>query len=200
MGRSSLEIDCREGVAPSIKSFKLLISGHGEIFGKLDFLGGFVFTNHLVLSLRSDLSSVENSREHSSQQVTLSSRESRVRLYTCIKVTSQKLLNLSGSDNVVRLDIGKLDPVVQNVIGYPENHAVAANSTRLSKAVERVVVPFLNVLSFQFSTCNPVVLLRAHNFTSKSELGCTTQTGKFLQRVLHCVSVLGSKIDSSPLE
>lgn len=124
---------------------------------------------------------MENSREHSSQQVTLSPRESRVRLYTRVKVTSQNLLNLSGSDNVVRLYVGKLDPVVQNVIGYPENHAVAANSTRLSKAVERVVILFLNVLSFQFSTCDPVVLLRAHNFASKSELGCATQAGKFLQ-------------------
>mgnify|MGYP003330862284 CR=1 FL=1 len=113
--------------------------------------------------------------------MTLSSWEGRVGLDTSVKVTSQDLLNLSRGNDVAGLHVRKLNPVVQDVVCHPKDLAVAAYTTRLCIAGKRVTVLLLNVLGSKLSTSNPVVLLRAHDLTSKPELGCSAQACKFLK-------------------
>lgn len=57
------------------------------------------------------------------------SGERRVSLNAGVKVSSQNLLNRSRSYNVFRFHIGKLDPVVEEVIGNPEDSGIAARAT-----------------------------------------------------------------------
>jgi hypothetical protein len=81
---------------------------------------------------------------------------------------------------MARLHVGKLDPVVQEVVGHPEDSTVAPSATRFSVSILRVRICLIDVSYFQFATSDPVVFVRSHNFTSKSEFGSSTQACKFL--------------------
>jgi len=96
---------------------------------------------------------VEDSSEHGSQEVTLLSWEGRVALNAGVQVAAHNLLNLSRSNNVLRPDVGKLDPIVQEVISYPEDGRVASYTTSFAR-ISEICLHFL-----QLATDHPVVIV-----------------------------------------
>jgi len=96
---------------------------------------------------------VEDSSEHGSQEVTLLTREGRVTLNVGIQVTAHYLLNLSRSNNVLRPDVGELDPIVQEIISHPEDRRVASYTTSFAR-ISEISLHFL-----QLTADHPVVIV-----------------------------------------
>ena len=81
------------------------------ILGELDFLGSILTFVHHEKAFGHHGSSVEDTRELRSEQVTLLSIERRVRVDFSIEITSEHVLNLSRLNDVLRSAVWQLDPV-----------------------------------------------------------------------------------------
>jgi hypothetical protein len=125
--------------------------------------------------------------------VALLTRERRVGSDVGIEVTSEYTLDKARSLDLVRLGVGQLNPIVEEVIGNPVNENVAASATAFKTMVDVVVAS-------ELSAHNPVVLLSSEDFTSESELVSTTHSSKFLHGALDLVVVHLSEVNTSPCE
>jgi hypothetical protein len=58
--------------------------------------------------------------------------EGGVGVNTGVQVTSEDMFNQTGKANVLGLALGKLNPVIQNVISDPVNACIHTSSTNLN--------------------------------------------------------------------
>jgi len=81
-----------------------------------------------------------------------------------VQVSGEDVLNLHGAGDVLGSAVGKLNPVVKEVIGDPVNKLVDSSTTLLNVGREDLT------LIIKASTEDPVVLLSSINFTNKTDL------------------------------
>lgn len=72
---------------------------------------------------------MEDSSEHRAEEVALLTRERRVGSDVGIEVTSEDTLDKARSLDLVRLGVGQLNPIVEEVIGNPVYENIAASAT-----------------------------------------------------------------------
>lgn len=137
---------------------------------------------------------MENTSQLGSEQVSLLTRELGVSLNFSAQVSSKNVLDLHGGGNVLRFAIGKLNPVVKEVISYPVNELVDTSATLFNLGGED-----FSLIS-KASTDHPVVSLSSVNFSEEPDLVSATHDAEALDGVLELVSVLFSETNVSPLE
>jgi hypothetical protein len=137
---------------------------------------------------------VENTSQLGSEQVSLLTREFGVSLNFGTQVSSKDVLDLHRGSDVLRLALGKLNPVVKEVIRDPVNELVETSATLLNFGSED-----FSLIS-KASTDHPVVSLSSINFSEESDLVSATHDAETLDGVLELVSVFFSETNVSPLE
>ena len=147
-------------VAPRFEISELLSLRSGEIFGKFD------FTNLLIeceKSLWNDLGGTENSGKSSSQKMSLFATEGRVGINFSIKVTRENMLYLASLLDMNRSAVGQLNPIVEEIVGDPEDILVDALAAWLDLGVSRVLLGLRDL-----AHGDPVVLLRAEDLAGET--------------------------------
>lgn len=137
---------------------------------------------------------MENTGQLGSEQVSLLTRELGVSLNFGAQVSGEDVLDLHGGGDVLRLALGKLNPVVKEVIGDPVNELVETSATLLNIGSKD-----FSLIS-EASTDHPVVSLSSINFSEEPDLVSATHDAETLDGVLELVSVLFSETNVSPLE
>jgi hypothetical protein len=97
--------------------------------------------------------------------VTFLPREGRVGANICVQVSRKHRLDLARRDDPLRLAVGELHPVVQDVVSDPVNQLVYAGAACLGQASL-----FLDVAD---AAGDPVVRLSAVDFADEPDLVAT---------------------------
>lgn len=116
-------------VHPVGRVLELLSGWHLEFLAELYLVSLIV---DLVHSFGGNGRRVEDAGKLGSQQVTLFTGERRVRVDFSVEVTSEDVLYLTGTDDVLGLGVRELHPVVQQVVCYPVNQLVDTDATGLN--------------------------------------------------------------------
>ena len=95
---------------------------------------------------------------------------------------------------MIRLGIGKLDPIAKHVLRDPEDLRV---DTLTSLLLVRLRLLFLEG---QLTGGDPVVALHTINLTEETESGGTAHHGEALERLLHKRHALLAEVDTGPFE
>lgn len=118
----------RMDIGPSFDVPQFVSLREREILSKLDFC---CFLIKSEKTLRCDGSGVEDARKLGSQKMALFSVELRVRVNLSIEVACEHVLDLSSLHDVLWGAVWKLDPVMEQVRGHPEDKFVDAIASRL---------------------------------------------------------------------
>jgi hypothetical protein len=177
-------------VTPHFFIFEFFCGRVGEFFCYFNDLGFLIL---FIESFRANDRRVENSGKLCAQKVSLLSWESGVWFNISIEVTSHDCLDVSCCNNVLGSNVGKLAPVIIQIVIHPENELIDTLTTKINSSLSWLWVS--NV-----STHDPVVLSLAHDFTSEFHVVGSTLNGKPLDWLLKFVRFWGSKVDTSPVE
>jgi hypothetical protein len=121
--------------------------------------------------------------------------ERRVAVNSGIEVSSAHMLDLSGSLDVLRSGVWKLDPVLKEVIIDPVDELVDSLATLFVRPVSTLFFGF-----FKDTLNDPVVTLDAKHLTPESKSGGATQNCQSLHSLGKFVSLLLTERNSSPFE
>lgn len=108
-------------IAPNLSALELFSGWQSEFLCQLHFIG---FLVNFIKTLGCDLSCCEDPSNLGSQEVSFLARERRVRVNGRIQISCQDMLDEPSKANVLWLAFWQLNPVVQNVISYPEHISV----------------------------------------------------------------------------
>lgn len=112
---------------------------------------------------------MENPSELGSEEVTFLSREGWVAIKGGVQVSSENMSDLASSNNVLRIGIWELNPVVQQVCAYPEDILVYARTSLFEVDV------VIRLFSLVKSSCgDPVIILGSKDLAAESDAVCTT--------------------------
>ena len=118
-------------ISPHLDISQLLSLREDKLFTILDFIR--LVLSHGEKALWYDLGSVEDSGECSSEQMSLFTSESRVRVDGGVQITREDVLDLTGLLDVIGAAVWKLDPIGKKVVGNPEDCFVDAFTTRFDR-------------------------------------------------------------------
>lgn len=180
---------------PSLEGLERLRAkiGRGLGIDHLELLS--IFLIGLVETLGNDFGGVLNSCELRAKQVLLPTRERWAGVDLGREVAGHLLLDELGSDEVLRLGVGKLNPVADDVVSDPEDGGIDTGTALLLLLVSRGLL-----LAGEYALCNPVVRLAAEDLAEQLDLLATRDDGQTLQRLLdEEVSVL-AEANTGPLE
>ena len=122
-------------IAPLLQVLQFFSLWEGEIIGKLNLLGFFIFSVH---ACRDNCGGMENSGELRTEQMPFLSNELGVRFNISIEISREDVFNLAGRDEILRATVWQLDPVIQQVVGDPEYSLIYSRSAWLNSPVLRV--------------------------------------------------------------
>jgi hypothetical protein len=126
--------------------------------------------------------------------VSLLTGEFRVSLDFCVQISGEDVLDLHGAGDVLGSAVGKLNPIVKEIVGDPVNELVDSSATLFNVGSEDLT------LIIKTSTEHPVVLLSSINFTNETDLVSSTHDTQTLDGVLELVGVLFSEANVSPFK
>ena len=135
MRYASSKQDLLVQIAPLLQVLQLFSLWEGEIIGKLNLLGFFIFSVH---ACRDNGGGMENSGELSTEQMPFLSNELGVRFNISVEISREDVFNLAGRDEILRATVWQLDPVIQQVVGDPEYSLIYSCSAWLNSPVLRV--------------------------------------------------------------
>lgn len=173
MRNASSKQDLLMHIAPLLQVLQFFSLWEGEIIGKLNLLGVFIFSVH---ACRDNGGGMENSGELRTEQMSFLSNELGVRFNISIEISREDVFYLAGCDKILRATVWQLDPVIQQVVGDPEYSLVYSRSAWLNSPVLRV---FLG--SRKATIGNPVVRPSSEDLTTESNRLSTTHNGQSLK-------------------
>ena len=135
MRYASSKQDLLMQIAPLLQVLQLFSLWEGEIIGKLNLLGFFIFSVH---ACRDNGGGMENSGELCTEQMPFLSNELGVRFNISVEISREDVFYLAGRDKILRATVWQLDPVIQQVVGDPEYSLVYSRSAWLNSPVLRV--------------------------------------------------------------
>ena len=154
-------------MSPVLHGFAPVDSGQREFFVEFVLTLSSIFIRNKLI-LWADISIVLYSGQLSSQEMSLFARERRYTLDSGIEVSSQHLLDRARCLNVSGLAFWQLDPVLIELIAYPEHTCVHSIASSLSLGVSWNLF-FL----WKGANSDPIIFLSAHDFAEKSHVGCS---------------------------
>ena len=172
MGASAGIQDDLVHVAPVLNVSQLISLWEGKLFRELNFVG--VLIEHEE-SLWNNSGGVENSSESGSKKVTLLAIELGVGVDISVQVTSEDVLDVAGLVDVLRLAVWELNPIVQKVVGDPEDSFVDSLAASLDVSILLVLFGL-----GKSSNGNPVVAAGSKDLTSETNGLCTAHNCKSL--------------------
>ena len=179
-------------VGPRLETLELLGAWHCEFFGKLHQVGLLI---HLEKTLGRDRGCCENTGELRSQEVALLAGEGGDRVDLSVQVASQEVLDLTGGLDVRWLDVGQLNPVVQQIISHPEHELVSAGAAFLNSGI------LARLLGLNEHTAHkPVVLACSEHLAGEAHTLSAAHDGESLDRFGEAVSVFFAEANAGPLE
>ena len=135
MRYASSKQDLLMHIAPLLQVLQFFSLWEGEIIGKLDLLGVFIFSEHACWD---NGGGMENSGELCTEQMPFLSNELGVRFNISVEISREDVFYLAGRDKILRATVWQLDPVIQQVVGDPEYSLVYSRSAWLNSPVLRV--------------------------------------------------------------
>ena len=166
---------------------------------RLDLQGQFRFLLSLRNLVHSDgrqLSGVVDPRNLSAQIVLFPAEVERVRHDLALEVTSEADLNLAGSGDVIRIQVGQDRPRALSLIGYIVGVLIAALTTSFTTFRSSVLGQVLCVQGLN----NIVVLDSTGNLTPELEAASFARGGELLQRLLQDDCAILAQLNASLVE
>jgi len=122
--------------------------------------------------------------------------ERRTAVDGSVQITSEHVLDHASNHDLFRPHVRELDPVIQEVVSYPEDGCVGALTTLLLATSRRFLDPALRKLTRH----NPVVLVDAINFAEQFEADRTAQFCELLDRLLQQHYLLLAERNTRPFQ
>ena len=119
---------------------------------------------------------MEDTSKLCTQEMSLLSTEGRVSINISVQVTSEHVLDETCLLDVLGAAVWKLDPIIQQVVGDPEDQLVHTFATSLNRSVLLVLFS-----SWESANSDPVVALRAEDLASEAERLSSTHDCQSLQ-------------------
>jgi len=137
---------------------------------------------------------VENTSELSTKEMSLFTGEFRVRFNFSVQVTGEDVLNLHSVSDMLRSAVGKLNPIIKEIISDPVNELVNTSTTSFNILRENFT------LIVKASTEYPVILFSTVDFTYKTDLIGSAHDAQTFDRVLKLIGVFFTETNVSPFE
>ena len=157
-----------------------------------------VVLNNFMETLRNNSGRMNNTSDLCSQIVLLSTKEEWIGKDGSLQVASEENLNLTGSLDVSRCQVRKLDPLIEDVISDPVSELI--NTSALSLLISGTaftLTTFFATLDNTFS--NVIILLSASDLSEETDRTSAELLSEVLQASLDPPCLNLTESDASPL-